>query len=121
MVIVVCLGFIMANYWLFDPATTNHFPSCPFKALTGLKCAGCGSQRALYQLLHMNIRGAWHCNPLLVVMLPYMLFGALLDLIKNPSPSLLRIRKSLYGIAAIYTVLAIIVAFWIVRNLIEQL
>lgn len=116
-VIFVCCVFILINYWIFNPETTNHFPSCPFKLLTGFKCAGCGSQRAIYHLLHRDITGAWNFNPLFVIMLPYILFGAILDLIKNPTNKLLYIRKTLYGTKAIYMVLTIIVSFWILRNL----
>jgi len=30
------------------------FPKCPFRMTHGLQCPGCGSTRALYQLLHLH-------------------------------------------------------------------
>ena len=41
-----------AAYFALDPATNAIFPRCPFLTLTGLKCPGCGSQRAIHCPLH---------------------------------------------------------------------
>ena len=45
-------------YW-FEPGKTGFFPSCPFRALTGFNCPGCGTTRALHQLLHGNVVAAF--------------------------------------------------------------
>lgn len=39
---------------------------CPFRALTGIDCPGCGMSRALVSLLHGDLAGslAWH--PMLI-------------------------------------------------------
>ncbi|MHA7110082.1 DUF2752 domain-containing protein [Sunxiuqinia elliptica] len=116
-VISLLLGFIVLNYWSYNPETTNHFPSCPFKLITGYKCAGCGSQRAIHHLLHLNIGRSFKSNPLLIISLPYILMGIYLDLKKNPSPKILQFRKSLYGTTAIFLILTIIIGFWIIRNI----
>src|ERR1700735_860826 len=57
---------------MFDPATTVFFPPCPVHYLTGWYCPGCGSLRAIHQLLHGNLRAAWALNPLTVVLLPFL-------------------------------------------------
>ena len=36
---------------LFDPATSGVFPPCPLHYLTGWYCPGCGSLRAIHQLV----------------------------------------------------------------------
>ncbi|PYV86056.1 MAG: hypothetical protein DMG90_22080 [Acidobacteria bacterium] len=36
-----------------NPASSGIFPPCPFLWLTGFYCPGCGSLRALHQLLHV--------------------------------------------------------------------
>jgi Protein of unknown function (DUF2752) len=59
----------------FDPATSGLFPPCPLRYLTGWYCPGCGSLRALHQLLHGNLRDAWALNPLTVVLLPFLAYG----------------------------------------------
>jgi hypothetical protein len=48
--------------YFFDPATTAWFPVCPFRALTGWNCPGCGSLRALHALLHLDIGSALRAN-----------------------------------------------------------
>jgi Protein of unknown function (DUF2752) len=60
---------------IFDPATSGIFPPCPVRYLTGWYCPGCGSLRAIHQLLHGNLRAAWAMNPLTVVLLPFLSYG----------------------------------------------
>src|SRR6202046_5995717 len=60
---------------MFDPATTVFFPPCPLRYLTGWYCPGCGSLRALHQLLHGNLGQAWALNPLTVLLLPFLTYG----------------------------------------------
>ena len=59
----------------FDPATSGLFPPCPLRYLTGWYCPGCGSLRALHQLLHGNLAAAWALNPLTVILLPFLAYG----------------------------------------------
>ncbi|MFI5792186.1 DUF2752 domain-containing protein [Streptomyces sp. NPDC051677] len=56
---------------LFDPTRPGRFPTCPFRALTGLDCPGCGSLRALHELTHGHALAAVDHNALLVVFLPF--------------------------------------------------
>jgi len=60
---------------IFDPATSGVFPPCPVRYLTGWYCPGCGSLRAIHQLLHGNLQAAWAMNPLAVILLPFLLYG----------------------------------------------
>lgn len=62
----------------FDPnAAGSVLPPCPFHALTGLYCPGCGSTRALHALLGGDIGQAMAMNPLLVLLLPVLALMAL--------------------------------------------
>jgi hypothetical protein len=60
---------------VFDPATSGIFPPCPVRYWTGWYCPGCGSLRAIHQLLHGNLRAAWALNPLTMVLLPFLTYG----------------------------------------------
>lgn len=60
---------------LFDPASSGLFPPCPLLYFTGWYCPGCGSLRALHQLLHGNLRAAWAFNPLTMILLPFLTYG----------------------------------------------
>lgn len=54
---------VLGLLYVYDPATTASFPSCPFRALTGLLCPLCGSLRAAHALLHGQIVAAFALNP----------------------------------------------------------
>ena len=56
MFIILLIIILGAVYSVFDPLKSSFFPSCPFKSVTGLDCPGCGSQRAIYELLHLNFK-----------------------------------------------------------------
>ena len=58
-----------------DPTATAWFPRCPFHAVTGLACPGCGSARALYALLHADLPSALRLNPLFVLLSPVLAIG----------------------------------------------
>ena len=57
----------------FSPSEYGFYPRCPFFAATHLLCPGCGSTRALYWLLHGNLRAAWHYNALFTLLGPVVL------------------------------------------------
>lgn len=56
---------LLPLYYFLDPAS-DPFPACPFRQLTGLYCTGCGSQRALHELLHANIGASLGKNLLFI-------------------------------------------------------
>ncbi len=61
--------------YLRDPAQGGIYPPCPFHALTGLDCPGCGTLRALHQLTHGHASAAFGLNPLAIVVLPIALYA----------------------------------------------
>jgi hypothetical protein len=63
----------------FDPANSRLFPPCPVYYFTGLYCPGCGSLRALHQLLHGNLATAWAMNPLSVLLFPFLAYGLICE------------------------------------------
>lgn len=67
---IILLGIIL---FFIDPEYSAFIPKCPFRWFTGLDCPACGSQRAIHQLLHLNIKGAFGYNPFLILSLPYLM------------------------------------------------
>jgi hypothetical protein len=59
----------MAVLFFFNPSQYHFYPTCAFHRLTGLNCPGCGMTRALYALLHGDIRTAGRDNALLMAAL----------------------------------------------------
>jgi hypothetical protein len=47
----------------------NFFLPCPFKALTGFDCPGCGFQRSFLALLKGNFQESFHLYPATVPLL----------------------------------------------------
>nr|WP_321777134.1 DUF2752 domain-containing protein [uncultured Porphyromonas sp.] len=116
--IVVLLAGIAVTYKYLDPSVVPIFPRCPFRLLTGYLCPGCGSQRAIHHLLNLDLPGAWRMNPLLVIALPYLLLGLILQPLSHRSDIGARLRERLYGYRASVVALVVIVLFWIGRNIV---
>ena len=115
--VFLALTLLVVIYKFFNPVENGYFPKCPFRTLTGFKCPGCGSQRAIHHLLNFNLTGAVHENVLLVISIPYLVTGFIFDMIKNPGPSVVKWRKRLFGTKAIFIVLTVIILFWVCRNI----
>ena len=52
--------------------TTGAALPCPFHALTGLECPGCGVTRMCLALLELDPGAAWRANQGLFVLLPFL-------------------------------------------------
>ncbi len=61
---------VLTVLFFFDPATAGFYPPCLFKTVLGMGCPGCGSLRAVHQMLHGHLAAAWELNPPVVVALP---------------------------------------------------
>jgi len=100
---------------VFNPASTWFFPPCPFRALTGYLCPGCGTLRALHELLHGNVIAALRLNPVMMLLLPYVSYCGVSEIgeviLGRPLPQLF-LRPIL-----IWILLAVILVFWVLRNL----
>lgn len=104
-------------FYFFDPQKTAFYPKCPFYLTTGLLCPGCGSLRALHELSHGHLVAALRLNPLLLlVLLPAASWAGLRFLVYKTTgkkwPALF-LRKEWC-----WVLLALVVIFGIVRNLI---
>lgn len=101
-------------YACYDPGSSVYFPKCPFYFLTGLKCPGCGSQRALHELLHLRIAGAIKYNALMVVSIPFLCLMGFAWLRRRRFPGLYR---AVTGRVAVWSVFGVITGWWILRNI----
>jgi len=111
------LGALVFIYGFFNPYQYAFFPKCPFHTFTGLKCPGCGSQRALHDLLHFDMGAAFQENQLMVLSIPYIITGFIFDRTNSSNPNFLKWRRRLFGKTAIFIVLFVVIAFWILRNI----
>lgn len=113
--VIVVVAVVMlagaAALFSFNPTSTRLFPPCPFRAVTGLHCPGCGSTRALHNLLHGRVATAFGLNPLLVVSLPFIAYTIVRGAIRTRRPA-----RPLPA-WAIWALFAVVLAFGVLRNL----
>lgn len=96
-----------------DPNQPGHYPTCPFLAVTGYYCPGCGSLRALHDLAHGDVAGALARNPLLV-----LAAGGLVVAFVLWARRLWRglPRTWVAPPRLLYALLTLVLAFWVLRN-----
>lgn len=106
---------VIAAFMLRETGGAGLMPGCVFRKFTGLDCPGCGMTRATYAALHGDLRSAFHFNPVGMVLLPLALLGLSIEIAGwvRGKPLPLRLRIGRWGSAAL---LAIIVSWWILRN-----
>ena len=100
--------------FVFEPGRTGLFPVCIFRLVTGLTCPGCGTTRALHQIVHGHFLDAFMLNPLLLLASPFLLWAFLrysMTVLRGSTP-----RKNALPAPYIYAVFFIVVGFWIFRN-----
>ena len=112
----VVLAALAIVYFVYDPAESVLFPKCPFYMLTGLKCPGCGFQRAIHHLFNGSVADAFLAHPLLVIAIPYLLLAVYFEYFggRNKYPVM---RKRLFGVKACVIILIIVVVYRILRNI----
>ncbi|MEU4825367.1 DUF2752 domain-containing protein [Actinomadura sp. NPDC023710] len=98
-----------------DPNEAGHYPTCPFLALTGFQCPGCGSMRTVHALAHGHLQEAFGLNVLTVAMLPVLVFfwlrWARARALDRP------VRTKVAHPALIWILFGAILLFWLIRNL----
>ena len=110
----VSLAGTSAYLYFFEPGKTVAFPVCPFRALTGLNCPGCGTTRGLHQLLHGNVIAAFEFNPLTMLLVPVLVFS----LISFTRSAITGRPLPQFQIPTKYVWLCVVVVlgFWVFRN-----
>lgn len=108
---VAALVFV---FFRFNPENSNLFPKCIFLQLTGYKCPGCGSQRAIHSLLNLHIAEAFRYNALLVSMIPLIALMFLAIILRKKFPKFYNLLNS---IPLIIFLLCITILWWILRNI----
>jgi hypothetical protein len=71
------LGVLAAAFFYFvNPSSVAFLPRCPLYTTTGIYCPGCGSTRALHELLRGHWLAALRLNALFTLSLPCLaVFG----------------------------------------------
>lgn len=89
--------------------------ACPFRAVTGYPCPGCGGVRSATALLDGNISEAFRYNPLspfVVLFLAISVIWLFYDIVKGKK-SYLKIFSYKWSLTATVIVLSLIIINWI--------
>lgn len=115
----IVIILIVALYLLYslNPEIYPIFPKCPFLLITGYECPGCGTQRSIHQLLHLNIGAALKYNAFMVLALPYVFFAIYMEYFGGKQRNS-KLYSVLFGRYSALLILIIILLYWILRNII---
>lgn len=84
--------------------------------ISGLKCPGCGSQRAVHSLLNFDFLQAFRYNALLVVSVPLVLVLTCAELMRGKKPVF---YSKVNSPVVIWGIFGIVVLWWILRNVFD--
>ena len=62
--------FYLIPYSIFEGSTTI----CLFKNVFGVECPGCGTTRAIHQVIHLNFANAFDLNRMIIVVFPLLTY-----------------------------------------------
>lgn len=101
---------------LRDPHRSGAYGFCPWLALTGTYCPGCGGLRAVNDLTHGDVLAAASSNLLLVASLPLVATWWLRSVVDGWRGVGRQVSERAASIA-LALVLSLTLVFWVVRNL----
>ncbi|WP_322970991.1 DUF2752 domain-containing protein [Faecalibacter sp. LW9] len=71
---LLIIGLCVYFYQFNPSANEGYFLRCPTNSIFGINCPGCGVQRAIHHLLHLELVEAFRANALFVLSLPFIFF-----------------------------------------------
>lgn len=100
--------------FLCEPTHYGFYPQCFFHHSTGLLCPGCGSLRAMHQLLHGHVARAFRDNALLITALPFLGWYGLQKWLLRTKPPVIARKWPMW---LLWMGVGVVVVFGVVRNL----
>ncbi len=117
LVIVLAVALLLvfgSIYYALDPSQSGFFPRCVFHELTGYKCPGCGTQRAVHALLHGDVAAALRYNAILLIAVPWIVLCLYAESQRTRNP---RLYDRLNAPLLIWLFLALVLIWWLLRNI----
>ncbi|HKL33252.1 MAG TPA: DUF2752 domain-containing protein [Tangfeifania sp.] len=102
-------------FFLLNPSEHQLFPRCIFNTVTGYYCPGCGSQRAIHSLLHLNFAGVVGNNFLFIPAVAAVAYHYAHQPLNKKFGW--KLPNIFYKKATPWVIFGIILLFWFLRNL----
>jgi len=102
-------------FFLLNPSEHQLFPRCIFNTVTGYYCPGCGSQRAIHSLLHLNFAGVVGNNFLFIPAVAAVAYHYAHQPLNKKFGC--KLPNILYKKHTPWIIFGIILLFWFLRNL----
>lgn len=109
------VAILLLVYFFYNPEDFDWFPKCPFYSLTGVYCPGCGSQRALHSLVHLEFGKTASYNFLFLPALGVVLYNFGITVYNELSGK--QLTNYIYKPIFPKVVLIIVLLFWGLRNI----
>ncbi|MBN2544846.1 MAG: DUF2752 domain-containing protein [Spirochaetes bacterium] len=106
--VIIFLIFIFFS----NPDNIYFFPVCWFYKLTHYYCPFCGSTRAIYHLLHLDILKSIKSNILLYIIAVYFSFKFIINNFSKNKNNIFDIKP-----LTLIIFMILLIAYWIIRNL----
>jgi len=107
---------LLVYFFNYNPeGGAGLFLPCPFKYLTGLHCPGCGSQRALHNLLHLDFAKVASYNFLFLPAVGVFLYNLFIRVHNHYKEK--KLVNYIYKPIFPRVVLGLVIVFWIARNI----
>lgn len=111
----VLITGLAVPFYVLDPGEQEIFPRCLFYSLTGYYCPGCGSQRAIHSLLHINIYGVIANNflflPAVLLIIYHYLRTVINAGLNRKLPDILYMKNTPW------VIFGTVIIFWVLRNI----
>ena len=108
------ITILLIGYLILGKLFHFYIP-CPIHKLTGLYCPGCGLTRMLLSILKLDFYKALRYNPLLFIMLPFIIFFIIDDVYKfyqKKEPIYKKINDKVW-----YILIFILIVYGVLRNI----
>lgn len=112
---ICALALAGVFYYQFNPSESIIFPKCPIYSFTGYYCSGCGSQRAIHQILNGNILEGFKHNLLILLLLIVLLYDLIIKLTRTLFNK--KLVNFLHYSKTTYIILFTVILFGILRNI----
>lgn len=109
------VAVLLIGYYLFVNLTGYAIP-CGFHLVTGYRCPGCGISRMLMALARGDVMQAFHYNPVLLILLPFVILNFFWYWYV-----FLRYGKtgSRFNTICLWIYIVVLVVFGVIRNIVD--